>query len=145
MPAVTKTQAFALVLRVTLGAMFAYTGGEKLFRLDSFARDIANYHMVSPQVGAWLAMTIPSFELVVAVCLLIGCWARAAVLWSIGLTLMFIGAIGVAWSRGLDISCGCFGSTAKTNYPLHMTGLVAMLLVLVFVWTQEKGRGGQPE
>lgn len=138
MPPVTKIQAFALILRVLLGAMFAYTGGEKLFRLDTFARDIANYHMVSPQMGAWVALVLPSLELLVAVCLLLGCWARAAVLWAIGLTLMFMGAIGWAWARGLDISCGCFGSTVKTNYPLHMAGLVGMLLALIFVWIQEK-------
>ena len=37
-----------VVLRVCVGLMLVYTGGEKLFRLDDFTRDVANYRMVLP-------------------------------------------------------------------------------------------------
>jgi uncharacterized membrane protein YkgB len=35
-----------------------------------------------------------------------------------GMTIVFMVAIGSAWARGLDISCGCFGKDeVSTNYP----------------------------
>ena len=59
-----------------------------------------------------------------------------------GLSVMFILALGQAWGRGLDISCGCFGKAeVAANYPwlLSRDGLLAMALGWLGGW-RRKGR-----
>ncbi len=51
------------------------------------------------------------------------------------LLLLFIAALVQGWIRGLDVTCGCFGSTDhenQTNYPL-LIGRDLLLLVATFV------------
>ena len=42
--------------------------------------------------------------------ILTGIWLEAGLILSAGMLAVFIVLTGQAWFRGLDISCGCFGS-----------------------------------
>ena len=61
---------------------------------------------------------------------------RGALLIVVASLLGFIGGIGSAWFRGLEINCGCFGASDEvTNYPAHIalnTGLVLAALLLAW-------------
>jgi len=117
-----------LVLRVGLGGLFAWTGGEKLFRLADFTRNVANYKLLVAPWDAVAAYTLPWFELVAGVLLLLGMWTRGALAVVAALTVVFFVGIAQAWARGLAISCGCFGhSDEVSNYPVHLAGLTLLL------------------
>lgn len=137
------TAVAALVLRIGLGALFAWTGGEKLFRLDDFTRNVANYQVVMAPWDAVVAYTLPWFELVAGAMLLAGIWVRGALVLVAGMTTVFIFGIAQAWHRGLAISCGCFGKSDEvSNYPLHLVALALMLGVVAFLLVAERLQRG---
>jgi uncharacterized membrane protein YphA (DoxX/SURF4 family) len=129
----------ALVLRLCLGALLVYSGGEKLFRLDDFTRDVANYRVVMPPWDAVAAYVLPCFELATGLCLLLGILVQGALLIAAALTATFMVAVGQAWYFGLNINCGCFGpGDQPTHLPLHLALLVVMLGVIVFLFVAER-------
>ena len=108
----------ALVLRVLMGAWFAYAGGLKVFGtgLDGFVSDIGNYKLVSPQLAVATAYIIPWVEVVAGISFMLGIFRKGAWWAMLGLVLAFTVSVGSAWWRGLDISCGCLGGTEKISY-----------------------------
>lgn len=139
MAAKSKVQLSALVLRVCLGLFLVYTGGEKLLRLSDFTRDVANYRMVLPPWDAVIAYTLPCFELVTGLCLMLGVLVRGALLLATCMTLAFVVATGQAWYFGLNINCGCFGASDEpTALPLHMLLLVGILAVIGFLFLADR-------
>jgi len=144
-----STRFVALGLRVALGLMFTYSGGEKLLRLDEFTRDVANYRIVLAPWDAVIAYTLPWFELVTGLCLVSGLLVRGALACAVGMTLVFMLGIGQAWYFGLSLHCGCFRSGGEpSSLPLHMLFLVVLLAVIGFLivaarWSRDHMFGGR--
>jgi uncharacterized membrane protein YphA (DoxX/SURF4 family) len=115
---IPKVQLATLILRVGLGLWFTFSGGWKLFvtGLDRFTRDVANYQLVGPPLDAIAAYTVPWVELAAGLCLMLGILHRGALLAIGGLVAVFTVAVGWAWFRQLDISCGCHGGDAPIRY-----------------------------
>jgi len=137
-----------LVLRVAFGLFFLY-GGEKLFRLDEFTRQVGNYRIVVDPWDAVVAYMVPCFEVVVGICLVSGILMRGALLTAAGMTFVFMVGIGQAMARGLDINCGCFSaSDMPSNLGRHMALLVGMMVVIGFLafverMSRTRGFGGK--
>jgi putative oxidoreductase len=92
---------------VLLRAALAHLGNPYFF-LSS----IYDYQLLPPRAGEVVAVVLPHIELTVAVCLVLGWWRHAAALVA-GFMLFGFSAIqSVAWARGLEISCGCFGPSS---------------------------------
>lgn len=136
----TWPQLAALVIRVLLGAWFMYSGGGKIFvtGLDRFTRDVANYRMVSAPLDAVAAYTVPWVELVGGICLMLGVLRKGTLLAMAGLVLVFCTAVGWAWSKNLDISCGCHGGDEKLNYTWKALELAGYLAAFAFLWIMER-------
>lgn len=110
--------AWAKVLvRLVVAGLFIYAGAIKMAQPDTFLGDIESYRMM-PYVMAWVvAFYLPPFEILCGLVLLISMLRNVAAVLLLLLMIVFTIAIAVAWARGLDISCGCFGaSETKTNY-----------------------------
>ncbi len=66
-------------------------------------------------------------------------WDRTRQGASVVLTLLLLGLTGavvIAWIRGLDIACGCFGGEESINYPVKVAqnlGLILWGAVLFFL------------
>jgi putative oxidoreductase len=104
-------QAIAWVLRLGLGGLFLVTGALKLRDPTAFATDIANYQLL-PQLAAQLAAVLPAVEIFAGATLIaapVG-WRRAAAVAVALMMAVFTAAAASALGRGIDISCGCFGS-----------------------------------
>lgn len=101
----------ALVLRTALGMLLVYAGALKLGDASTFADDIANYRLL-PQLAPLLAITLPAIEIVCGLALIVtrGAWRAGAALVATLLMAMFTVAVSAAWSRGIDVRCGCFGT-----------------------------------
>jgi uncharacterized membrane protein YphA (DoxX/SURF4 family) len=145
MPPKKPVLIVALILRVLLGAWFAFTGGQKLFGtgLSQFTRDIANYGLLKAPLDAAAAYTIPWFELVAGLCLVLGILRKASILTIAGLVAVFSYGVGHAWSQNLNIACGCRGGAEAMSYSAKATEFAGYFIVLVFLaWVE--WRKGQP-
>jgi uncharacterized membrane protein YphA (DoxX/SURF4 family) len=137
-----RSEFAALIIRVLLGAWFMLSGGGKLFvsGLDRFTRDVANYKLMPVPWDAVVAYCVPCFEIVGGLCLLLGILRRGTILMMTGLVMSFAIAVGWAWSKNLDISCGCHGGDAKLAYWPKAAELTGYLVAFAFLWWVEMRR-----
>ncbi len=129
----------AVSARVLLGAWFVYSGGVKIFGsgLDRFTRDVGNYHLVKPPFDALTAYSVPWVELIAGLCLMLGILRRGSILTIAGLVVMFSVAVGWAWFKGLDISCGCHGDTEPIRYWFKAVEFTGYFILLGWLWWLE--------
>lgn len=135
-----------LVLRLELGAFFAWSGWMKAFHtgFDSFTRAVGNYQLVGPPWDAAIAYTVPWVEMIVGVCLVLGIWMRGALMVLAGLVGCFAFGVIHADLKNLNIACGCTGNPDGTpmNYTLkylEFAGYWAVILLLLFLVRKERG------
>jgi uncharacterized membrane protein YphA (DoxX/SURF4 family) len=122
-----------ILVRVIVAGLFLYAGTIKLIQPDTFLADVESYRMM-PYSWAWLiAFYLPPLEILCGLSLL---WAKTrlpSAIILIGLMLVFIVAIAAVWLRGLDISCGCFGtSEGETNYLWLIIRDLLFIVALLF-------------
>jgi len=106
---------FITGLRWIIALVFIYAGITKILNPVSFAQDIDNYRILPYFLVTVLAMILPWLEILCGFLLIIGRLQHGAMLVLLSLTAIFLIAIISAVFRGLDISCGCFSSTAEGN------------------------------
>lgn len=114
--AIRGLSVFAVVVRVSLGCLFLWSGMVKIRMPYDFLSDVYNYELVGPRLGMFVAMTLPWFELIVGACLLGGLCVTGALLGSMAMAAAFTFAISWAVYHGLSIGCGCFGSGGLVGY-----------------------------
>lgn len=124
-----------LILRFLVGGTFVYASFDKILHPEAFAQAIFHYRLVPAALLHPLALVLPWLELVTGLAMILGYLRRGAALWIALMLVVFMGAIGSALGRGLDISCGCFHTEAG-----HAVGLslllrdVALLAGAVVLW-----------
>ncbi len=116
------------ILRPTLAGVFLTAGAIKAWDPARFALDVHHYRLLPWALSAAVAFYLPWLEIVCGAALYLKKADRGALLLVLGLTSAFLAALVSAWSRGLDISCGCFGGTGSANYPLAITLDLALLI-----------------
>lgn len=135
-----------LACRLILGGFFIYTGVLKAGNPVLFQQDIRNYHLLPDPWPGLVAISLPWFEIICGLGILVRVlYAGSLALVSLSL-VVFMGAISSAWSRNLDIDCGCFGKDgAVIGYGPHLlmnTGLLAMGVWLL--WDESRRRQPDP-
>jgi uncharacterized membrane protein YphA (DoxX/SURF4 family) len=136
----------SLVVRLGLATLFAYAALSKLADPSAFARDIANYHLLSDALSGWAAVLFPVCELVIALGLLLPSHARGAALLAALMLVGFAFAMGQAKLRGIDLVCGCFGGEARVSWGkvLLDLGLAGLALWLVAIIRPQAGSSQVP-
>ncbi len=119
----------ALMIRLALGCLFVWSSLPKIFLPHAFLGDVYAYRLVGPTVGMLVAMILPWLELLAGICLLGGLCVSGALLMCMGMALMFLGAVSWALHQGLDISCGCFGSSASV--PVGYGTVIRIIAILI--------------
>lgn len=118
-----------LLVRIALGAVFVAAAAPKILRPDEFADSINNYHILPYFLINLSAIALPWVELLFGLFLIFGFRVKAASLATTLLLLVFLAAIISAWARGINISCGCFG-TGKGSPPISWHEVVRDSLFL---------------
>lgn len=122
-------------LAILAGAVFIYAGALKLRDPVAFASDVTNYQIIPWAAAVRLAFYLPWLELVCGLALVFNRLVQGALLLTGGLMVIFIGASISARVRGIDISCGCFGSASdKLGFTWHLVLDFLLLGVLVALW-----------
>lgn len=108
--------------RVVLSAVFLWAGWAKIYDPAAFVREVENYRLIGGLLARLTAVYLPWLEVLMGLALWMPNLRRGAAWLALWLMLAFTVALGLAWWRGLDISCGCFGSAAPgaSNLPLLM-------------------------
>ena len=101
----------ALVLRCLLGAIFVWAGAVKVLGPVDFLVSIYGYDMALPEtLVRFTVVVLPWIEILAGIAIISGIWLEAGLILSTLMLAAFLVFTGQAWLRGLDISCGCFGS-----------------------------------
>jgi len=130
-------RAIGLVLRIALGAVFAYAAWLKL-RVSwvFFAGAIGDYKVLPDWAVAPLARTLPWVELLLGALLIVGLFKRTV---STAISLLLAGFFILlirAFAMHMDISCGCFGPTGdhiSWRTLLRDGSLLAVSLVVTWM------------
>jgi len=134
------------ILRCGIALLFLYAGGIKAFHTQEFAYDVQSYQLTSWTFSILIAVYLPWLEICLGGAMLVRRFYVGALACGALLTCVFLGAILSGWWRKLDITCGCFGPEVnRTNYPLHITVDVAILLtflILLFAQSRQHLREG---
>jgi hypothetical protein len=114
-----------------VGGLFAYAGIVKLGDPTVFTTAVWNYRLLPDATIHAVALFLPPLEVLCGGLVIAGHWRREAYLWLILLSSVFIVAQVQAWTRGLDITCGCFGVGVESPLTTGKIATTAGLLVAV--------------
>jgi uncharacterized membrane protein YphA (DoxX/SURF4 family) len=133
-----------VVLRAALGAVFVYAAYTKLRQSWLlFALSIDSYQMLPEWAVYAVARTLPWFELVLGLLLVVGVWLRYLSLVATTILGLFFSVMLVQYFRGAGIDCGCFGvGEALSARTLARDGalLAAAVTLVVLSWRHVKHR-----
>jgi len=100
-----------LFSRIILGLVFIFAGAEKISDPEQFAVAISNYRIFPVLTLNIISITLPWLEVFAGILLLFGISIKenSAIVGS--LMIFFTVFVFAALLRGLDIDCGCFGTS----------------------------------
>jgi len=122
-----------LLVRVGLGIIFIFASIDKILHPGAFAEIVNNYQILPGSLINIFALILPMLELLCGIALILGFLVRPAAAWAGIMLVMFIIAVSLALSKGINISCGCF-STSSHARMLGMNLIlqdIGMLLLAV--------------
>jgi hypothetical protein len=114
------------------GLIYVLAAVPKLLEPVAFYRSVLAYRLV-PEGPAWvLAHTLPWLELMAGLALVApsASCRRAGAGWVAVLSVVFLLALASVGARGMDISCGCFGTGAGwwNSVPVAMAKNAVLLV-----------------
>jgi len=117
-----------LATRLTLGAVFIFSGAMKLPHLAVFVGEVNKYHILPYSLAQIYAFALPGVEVAVGLLLVLGLFLRFSAAVSILITISFVIAKSVALAQGMGIApCWCFGPAR----PLMVTQSLALDFVML--------------
>jgi len=120
-----------------IAAIFIYAGVLKALDPVQLAHDIDHYKILPWIVGVGLAFYLPWLEIFCGLALVFRLFYRGALSILTALVVVFLVATIAAKSRGLDITCGCFGHASQNwSFPAHLAldlGILAALAALCYL------------
>ncbi|MBB4931025.1 putative membrane protein YphA (DoxX/SURF4 family) [Lipingzhangella halophila] len=130
----------SLLARLGLAGVLGFAAYSK--RIPELSvQSVEAYQLFSPGVAEFIGYTLPLFEFALALLLVVGLATRYVGAVAGLLMIVFIAGIVSAWTRGLAIDCGCFGTggevgAEETRYGLDIARDVGFLALagIVMVW-----------
>ncbi len=129
------------VARLGLAAVWLIAGGAKAGDVAASGRAVNAYQLMPYDVAKVVGAALPFLEIALGLLLLAGLAVRFSAGVSAALLVVFIAGIVSAWSRGLAIDCGCFGSggeLAAGQSPAYGTEILRdvgfLVLAGVLLW-----------
>lgn len=110
MRSILSNKYLLLLIRIFLAFIFIYAGVEKISNPSAFSQAIANYKLLPIGLVNIFALGLPWIEVISGILLLFGILVKENSFIISLLLAVFIGAIIISLARGLDITCGCFGT-----------------------------------
>jgi uncharacterized membrane protein YphA (DoxX/SURF4 family) len=124
-----------LIVRLVLGFVFIYAAVTKISDTEGFSQAIYNYKIIPLFLVNIFAIILPWIELSTGFLLIFGISVKESSSILSGLLVIFTFAVLISLFRGLDISCGCFGTVngSKVGFQkiLENIGLLVLSIILI--------------
>jgi len=132
--------------RLGLAAVFLIAGGLKVTDLAASGRAVNAYRLMDYDTAKVIGAVQPFLEIALGLLLLAGLAVRLSAAIAALLLVVFIAGIASAWTRGLQIDCGCFskggdltgGRTAE--YGLEILRDVGFLVLAGILLVKPRSR-----
>ncbi|MFY1633754.1 MauE/DoxX family redox-associated membrane protein [Solwaraspora sp. WMMB335] len=126
-------------VRLGLAAVWLVAGGSKVTDLAASGRAVNAYQIFPYDLAMIVGAALPFVELALGALLVAGLATRLAAGVSGALLVIFVAGISSAWTRGLRIDCGCFGTGGELaagqnpGYGLEIARDLAFLVLAGFL------------
>jgi hypothetical protein len=117
---------FNRIVMLSVGIIFLLSGYAHIENPYYYLYSIYAYEIVGANLGKVIAEILPFLQVSISVCLLAGVFSRGALISAAGLLLTYTFVQYSGISRGLTISCGCFGT-----YGSGLLGTASLATVVV--------------
>lgn len=132
---ILSNKYFLLLSRLVIGFLFVLAGVSKIADPESFASSVANFKILPDYLINITAIVIPWIELVSGILVLFGIAVKENSIIIMNLLGIFIVLIVISLFRGLNIDCGCFGTSSGDSIGISkIIEDVLMLLPAVHVF-----------
>ncbi len=130
-------EALGLLVRIGLGIIFVYASIDKILHPEAFAKIVNNYQQLPGDLVNIFALILPMLELLIGLALILGFLVRPSAVWAGVMLVMFIGAVSLALTNGININCGCFSTSAHartlgTNLIIQDIGMLLLAIHAVY-------------
>jgi len=132
----SKNKYLLFLFRVIVGFVFLYAGILKISDPSGFSDAINNYDLLPLIFVNFFAIILPWIELVAGLFLLFGISVKENSFIISVLLIVFILAIVISIGRGLNIECGCFGTSSGTKVGIIKLVENIVLLFISFLLTK---------
>ena len=129
-----------LAVRLVVGGIWIWAGLLKIGDPAASVTAVRAYQLLPYDLAETVGHLLPVLELVVGAALVLGLVTRVSGGVSALLQIAFVIGIASVWSRGISISCGCFGDggadpDAISKYPWEIARDVGLFLASAYlVW-----------
>lgn len=130
-----------LPVRLLVGIVWIVAGALKITNLNNSVHAVHAYQILPASVGEIVGILLPVIEIGIGLLLVLGLATMPAAAISVLLFIAFIIGIASAWTRGLQIDCGCFGGGGQLDkgvdpqYFLEIARDVGLLLCsALLIW-----------
>lgn len=128
-----------VVFRFIVGGVFIWAGVLKVVDPLGFAQSIMNYQVFPRTLAFIIALVLPWVEVISGGLLIVGLFKRSSALLVSLMLIGFIGLVALALARGIDTSCGCFGSLSRrADVGLILTDIGLLYLALCVFFAKPK-------
>ena len=127
-------RVLSFTLSIILGVVFVCAGVLKIMDPVAFYHNIVLYHLMDDDFSWRLAHYLPWLEVIAGVGVINRVSRPSSALVLAVLLLVFMGVVGSAWNRGLNIECGCFGRFSGTrSYSWVLIRDFVLLLAILYL------------
>lgn len=132
---ILKNKYIVWAAQIFLGFVFIFAAISKIANPAEFAESIANYKLLPNIFINFFAIILPWIELVAGILLVFNNFPKENALIINSLLVIFIIMIFTAVIRGLDISCGCYGTTDGQEVGLaKILENIGLLIIGVYIY-----------
>ncbi len=110
-------QWIGVLARLIVGVVDLVAGIVKFPDPAANVRQVRAFDILPEAVVPTVGHALPTIEIVVGSALILGLLTRAFAVIGALFFIAFIIGIAAAWARGLEINCGCFGSSGVPENP----------------------------
>lgn len=135
-----KCWVYRLVALV-FGGVFVYSGILKALDPGRFVISVRSFRLLPDPFAAWLAMGLPWLEIVAGLAVITGILRRGGLMLLNVALVIFAVALCLAWARGLNVECGCFGGGGATAIVDALLRDALLLLMGGWLWVKRDRMG----
>lgn len=129
---------FNTLARMFVGTTLAVSGWLHLSNPYEFLQSVYKYQILDSTSGLIVAGVLPFLQLVVGICLVLGCWESGAWIGASVLAVVFLAAHFSLMARGMATECGCFG-VGMVQLTQMQSFMLATLLGAVSIASMIRG------